>query len=318
VSKKETLGVLVALMAAVLGVMGVAAARAQPVQQVTVALKSAGPGGAVQLRIFYRFFDTTGAVPPQPTTFYARLPRGLMLRREFLNARYYCNAPALREALDLRPTGVSYAERVANLKPFIRSLAHSRSKSDQAALATARTCNRARVGGGMAEVDARTVSSVLAELIPARFSAFLSRPTLPGAVAGIVVTGSATAQTPIVRRFPVVADLHAIVMVNFFNDPTPDGRYGYRVALPNGPINGLKLSIAQANGTLNGITIPKGTCVRRGRGGRCTARRRTDLSLITLSRCPSVGLSGELFAGFAAPTPSITTTFQIPCPQFSP
>ena len=35
-----------------------------------------------------------------------RLPTALSLRREFLDARYFCNGPALRDALDARQNGV--------------------------------------------------------------------------------------------------------------------------------------------------------------------------------------------------------------------
>lgn len=315
-SKNQMLGVLGVLTVAVL--LAASAARAQPVQQASLQLTAARPGGPITLHLFERYFDTTGAVPPAITTFYARLPTGLTLRRQLLNARYYCNGPALRYALDTRPTGAPFAERVANLKPFIRSLAHSRSKADLAALATARACDRARVGGGTAEIDARSLSPVLSELIPARFSGFLSRGTVPGAIAGVAILGSADMRGSLVRRFPVIAGLHAVVMANFLNDPTPDRRYGYRVLLPTGPINGLNVSIAEARATVPGITIRKGTCIRTGRGGRCRARQRTDLSWITLASCPPAGLSALLVTGFAPPTPSITTTLQVPCPQFTP
>lgn len=317
-SNKQILGVMGVLVVAVLAAMGAAAARAQPVQQAGLQLTTSGPGGPITLRISYRFYDTTGAIPPPISTFYARLPAGLTLRHEFLNARYFCNGPALRDAIDVRPTGVPFTRQVADLKPFIRSLAHSRSKSDLAALANARVCDRARVGGGTAQIDGRSLTPVLSELIPARFSAFLSRGTVPGAIAGVTILGAADLRGSLVRRFPVIAGLHAAVMVNFLDDPTPGGPYGYKVLLPTGPINGLNVSIAEASGTVPGITIPKGTCVRRGRDGRCRARQRTDLSWLTLARCPPAGLSAQLFTGFAPPTPSLTTTLQLPCPQYTP
>ncbi|MBS1871220.1 MAG: hypothetical protein JSS99_16330 [Actinobacteria bacterium] len=317
-SKKQMLGVLVVLTVTVLAVAGTATVRAQPVLQAGLQLTSLRPGGPITFRISERFYDTTGAVPPPMTTFYARLPAGLTLRHEFLNARYYCNGPALRDALDARQTGAPFTQRVANLKPFIRSLARSRSKADLAALANARVCDRARVAVGTAQIDARTLTPVLSELIPARFSGFLSRGTVPGAIAGVAVLGAADMRGSLVRRFPVIAGLHAALMVNFLKDPTPDGRYGYKVLLPTGPINGLRVSIAEVRGTVSGITIPKETCVRRGRSGRCRARRRTDLSWLMLAKCPPAGLSAQLFAAFAPPTPSITTTLLVPCPQFTP
>lgn len=317
-SNKQMLGVLGVLTVALLAVTGASAVRAQPVQQASLQLTSAKPGGPITMRLFERFFDTTGAVPPPITLFYGRLPAGLTLRREFLNARYFCNGPALRDALDARPTGAPFDRRVADLKPFIRSLAHSRSRADLAALANARACDRARVGGGTAQIDARRLTPVLSDLIPARFSGFLSRGTVPGAVAGVTVLGAADMRGSLVQRFPVIAGLHAAVMINFLNDQTLNSRYGYKVLLPSGPINGLDVSIAEASGTVPGITIPRGTCIRRGRAGRCRARQRTDLSWIALADCPPAGLSAQLFTGFAPPTPSITTTLNVPCPQYTP
>ena len=137
--------------------------------------------------------------------------RAACLAPRFLNARYFCNGPALRDALDADLTGIPFTQRVANLQPFIHSLAHSRSKAGRAALANARVCDRARVGRGTAQIDARTLTPVLSGLIPARFSAFLSRGTVPGAIAGVAILGAADLRGSLVQRFPVIAGVHAAV-----------------------------------------------------------------------------------------------------------
>jgi hypothetical protein len=70
--------------------------------------------------------------------------------------------------------------------------------------------------------------------------------------------------------------------------------------------------------TIHGLTIPQGTCLKRRAGGRCAARARTDLNSFVLPPCPPSGeLHAQLFAGYAPPTPSVTTTFTVPCPTFT-
>jgi hypothetical protein len=112
---------------------------------------------------------------------------------------------------------------------------------------------------------------------------------VPGAIVGFTILGAADESSPLVRRYPVVAGVHAALQGNVVNDPTPDGLYGYKLLLPKGPINGLQISIAEVTATIHGLTIPQGTCLRRGAGGRCTARARTDTDSFVLPRCPPSG-----------------------------
>ena len=76
----------------------------------------------------------------------------------------------------------------------------------------------------------------------------------------------------------MIAGLHAAVMANFLNDPTQDGRYGYKVLLPTGRINGLNISIAEASGTVPGITIPRDVCPHSTR--RTVSRATADGSVL--------------------------------------
>jgi hypothetical protein len=318
-SRKEVSVVAAILGVAVLLAVGIStAAHAEPAQQVNLRISGA-PDGRTTFRLFLRLYDTTGAVPPALTDFHLRLPAGLDLRREFLHRRYLCDGRALRAALEARPNRVPFTRRVANLEPFIRSLARGDSKADRAALAIARTCERARLGGGTALLDARNVADVLSEPIPTRFSLFLSRGATPGAIAAFTVIGAADERAPIVRRFPVVAGVHAVLTTSIVADPSPDGRYGYKVLLPTGPINGFDISIAEVKATVRALKIGKGTCLRSGARRRCTKRQRSDLVSFVVPRCPPSGLlSAELFAAFASPTPSLTTALQLPCPRFEP
>src|SRR5215218_6767507 len=80
---------------AILGLSGIA--RAEPVQQFSFQVMS--PRAAdLTATMHLRRFDTTGLVPPTPTEFTMRLPRGVEVNRAFLNSRYQCDGPALRDA----------------------------------------------------------------------------------------------------------------------------------------------------------------------------------------------------------------------------
>ena len=154
-----------------------------------------------------------------------------------------------------------------------------------------RTCAHAarRLGGGTGLIDARDALRALDEPVPFGFSIFLSRGTIPGAVAAFTVLGSADERAPIVRRYPVVAGVHAVVTENLVSDPTPDGLYGKKLVIYTGPINGFQVSIAEVDATVRTLRIRKGECVRVGRGGRCERRQRADATLFDGAEMPRVG-----------------------------
>ncbi len=309
---------LVAIAVAALATIS-AEALAQPAQQLSFHWTHVGSAfSRIGFHFTLRTYDTTGAVPPPLTDYYVRLPAGAAVRRQFATPRYACDGPALRDALNAQLSGIPFTRQIADLHPFIRSLEHSRSRADRTALANAKVCERARVGDGTAKIDGRSVTPVLSELIPVHFAVFLSRGTVPGAIVGFTILGAADESSPLVRRYPVIAGVHAALQGNVVNDPTPDGLYGYKLLLPKGPINGLQISIAEVTATIHGLTIAKGTCLKRGPRGRCSARAHTELDSFVVPRCPPSGqLPAELFAGYAPPTPSVTTTFTVPCPNFT-
>lgn len=213
--------VLLAIVAvAVLGWGAVA--RAEPVQQISFQVSGAS-ASQLTLHLHLRRFDTTGAVPPTPTAFDLRFPAGVRIDPAFLTARYRCDGAALRDALDARPNGVPFDGRLAHLGAFARELADSRLKRDRAALANVRTCERARLGSVTGLVDARDAIRVLTDPIPFRASIFLSRATIPGAVTGLQAIGAADPRSAIVRRYPVVAGVHALEQENLVSDPSRTG-----------------------------------------------------------------------------------------------
>jgi hypothetical protein len=299
-----------------------AVALAEPVQQFSFQVKDIKPGGRFTLIFNARTFDTTGAPPPSPIENYIRIPAGATLRREFLNRRFFCDGPKLRTALDIYDFRLaSFNARVANLKPFIRQLARSRDPQERRQLANAQACDRSRLGAGTARIDARESFPTIDELVRGAFSMFLSRPTVPGATAGFTVIAAADEDQPIVRRrsFEVITGVHAAINANFFNDPTPDGLYDYRLDLPRGEINGFKVSIAELNVTTRGLTILRGTCLRRNRRGRCVRRQRRTVFWFTTPPCPPSGvLSIQQFFGYENTAFNDLQTIQLACPRFQP
>jgi hypothetical protein len=297
----------------------IAVAQASPVEQFSFQLSNVKPDGSYTLLFRSRLFDTTGGVPPALTSNYNRLPRGATLRREFLNRRWFCDGTALRNALNDHYSTVPFTRRVANLKPFIRELSKSHSRADRRARANAIVCDRARIGGGTAQIDARAALPQITDLIPARFSMFFSRPTARGAIAGFSVIGAADEGSPIAKKEPIIPTVHTVLNANFFNDPTPDGVYGYKLVFPTGKINGLSVSVAQIDATVNGLRIKKGTCLKTGRHHRCVKRLRKTIFWFATPKCPPSGkVSIQAFYGYAPPTPSVTRTIQLSCPKFLP
>jgi hypothetical protein len=307
------------LLAAFAVLLGIAVAQAEPIQQFSFEVTNIKSGGRFTLLFNSHTFDTTGAVPPPITSNYFRIPAGATIPKVFRNKTWWCNGQALRSALDNRPNGQGFADRVANLKPFIRSLSKSRDRSDRAALALAQTCERARIGGGTVMVDARNYKvAVLKDLVRGKFSMFFAKPTVPGGVAGFVVMGAADTSVPIVKANPVIAGVHVALNSNFVNDPSPDGLYGYKLLLPTGPINGIDVSLAEIHAKISGLTLLKGTCLARNHRGRCMRKQKKTVFWFTQPKCPASGLiSFQAFFGYAPPTPSITQTKTLTCPKFS-
>ena len=296
-----------------------AAALAEPVQQFSFQVRDIKPGGRFTLVFNARTFDTTGNPPPTAIENYIRIPAGATLRREFRNRRYFCDGPKLRTAIDRFDfRRGSFNARVKNLKPFIRMLARSRHGGKRRQLANARACDRGRIGGGTARVDARESFPTIDQLIRASFSMFLSRPTEPGAIAGFTVIAAADEDQEIVRRrsYEIITGVHAAINANFFDDPT--GPYGYRLDLPRGEVNGFKVSIAELTAVTRGLTLKRGTCLKQ-RKGRCVRRQRRTVFWFTTPPCPPSGLLEiEQFYGYEDASLNSTETIQLACPRFIP
>jgi hypothetical protein len=259
-------------------------ALAEPVQEFSFELRDAKADGRFTVAFTQRSYDTTGAVPPQPNEFHLRLPAGAKVRREFLNKRVFCNTKKLDSSRDPK------------------------------------TCHRSQVGTGRVIVDARPF---ITDPIPADLWLFLAKGTVRKAVASLVILGKQDPNAPVVRNIPVVRNFRApLVFLNFFDEPTSDGRYGYKLVFGNSPTGGggASFSIAETRVVNTGISLVRRTarCVKRG-AGRCVRRKVTKKRLFwfTPPTCPRSGkVSFEAF--FAYPTlPDIVKTTELPCPRFT-
>jgi hypothetical protein len=300
---------------AVLAFLVPAAALAYPVQEFSAGAKDIKPDG--RFTVFYssRTYDSSGGIPPVLRENYLRIPRGAVIRKEFLNRRYYCDADKLLKDLRTAPEqNVQFARRVDKLAATIKRI---RSRLDAKALRNAETCSRSRIGEGTAQVDARPFYD---ELIPAVFYMFLGKGAQKGAVGSIQIIGMPDETSAVVKELSItVQQTRVPLVVNLFNEPT-EGKYGYKLVLPTGPIAGLNISLAEVRAEARGLTLKKKkvTCTKR-KHGRCvrTKVKKTNLFWFTTPKCPPSGkLSFLGFYGYDDPIPDIAKTLEIPCPNF--
>jgi hypothetical protein len=264
---------------------GAGAASAEPVQEFSFELRDVKRDGRFTVLYIQRSYDTTGGIPTQPNEFHLRLPAGAKLRREFLSKKVFCNT---------------------------RKLAQTRNP---------KSCRRSQIGTGRVMVDARPF---ITEQIPADLWLFLAKGTTRKAVASLVILGKQDQSAPVVRDIPVVRDFRApLVYMNLFDEPTKDGRYGYKLAFgtsPTGGGTGGGFSIAETRVVNRGFTISKRVvaCVKR-RAGRCTRKKteRKKLFWFTPPKCPPSGrVSFEAFFGYQS-LPDVVRTTELPCPRFN-
>src|SRR5207244_8626132 len=121
----------------------------------------------------------------------------------------------------------------------------------------------------------------------------------PGAVASAQIIGMPDENSAVVKKLSItVQQTRVALALNLFNDPT-EGKYGYKLVLPTGPIGGVNFSIAEVRAVAPGITLKKKkvTCIKSKRG-RCIRKKvkKTSLFWFTRPKCPSSGTLS--FLGF--------------------
>ena len=239
-----------AAVAALLTV-GAGAASAEPVQQFGVQLKDITADGRYSVVYTSNAFDTTGDAPPALSEASLRLAKGMTIKKEFLAPDRLCDMTGFfRYLVQKRPKGTTYAQAI---DAFPNTAARIERQLPTPARAIVSTCRATFLGRGTAVIDARqpgpptTIPKEFSPTapVPAKFSLFLARPTTKGAVAGIGVLAHYDASSPIAVNKPWYTVLQRIFTLDVFDDPTPDGRYGYRISLPTERTSGFRFSIAE-------------------------------------------------------------------------
>ena len=290
------------------------AAAAEPVQEFGFLIRDVTPDGHYGVVFSSNSYDTTGDQPPALVSNSVRFAAGIRFLPQFLRRSALCDAQRLRDTLREFPEPkVEYGDQVKHLPATLQRL---RRRLKPAQLRLLRTCVAAREGTGRVIVDARPFFN---DPIPADLYLFLSTPTVKGAFASFGVLVVPDRSSPVVRSSTLLQNQRFVVAANLFDDPSPDGVYGYRLLLPPGNIDGLKFSVAELRVDNPGMTRVERTvtCVRRRRG-RCVRRQVTKRTLWWATRptCPASGLLQ--FEATYAYENGLTTTklLRVPCPQF--
>ncbi|MEX0993284.1 MAG: hypothetical protein WDZ37_04730 [Solirubrobacterales bacterium] len=271
---------------------GAAVAQAAVVNEFSFALKDVKPSGSYTVVFNSRSYDTNGAVPPVLMRNYIRIPAGAKIRPEVIKGnKALCNVPELK-----------------------------RSKLPD-------TCKGSKIGNGTAKVDARNVINPLTgqpylqELIPYNLNFYLAKPQVAGAVASFVILALPDTNSSFVNSIPIIRDTKVVLVANFFNDPTPDGRFGYRFEIPAGPVSGFRISVAEVHAINPGYSITKKKKVcKTKRKGRCIKKKvkKTKIFWFTEPPCPpSKTLPFQSYYEYENNLePAKTIEVTIPCPSF--
>jgi len=287
----------------------VAVAQGTVVQEFSFQLKDVKPDGRFTVIFNSRSYDPSGGIPDALTQNYIRLPKGPVIRKQFLNKKYYCD---LKKFVDLLRVNHPNAPHFDNL---LNQTLRGKRVAPKSAKNLIAVCRYAHLGTGTVLVDARPFAD---QPIPAHLEMFWTTPN-KGAVGTFAIVGIPDESAPIVAQNPTIRNTHPIVNVDFVNDPTPDGVYGYKIVLPTGPINGIRISVAEVHVTTVGLTLQqkKKTCLRKKRG-KCVKKKvkKSNIFWFTEPPCPPSGnLSFQAFYAYAS-SPSETKTTTLPCPKF--
>ena len=290
--------------------LGAGAASAEPVQQFGVQLKNVTADGRYSVVYTSNAFDTSGEAPPALTDASLRLARGMSVKKEFLAPGRLCDtAKFARHLLLKRPKGTTYAQAI---DAFPKTAGRIERQLPAAARTIVSTCRATFLGRGTAVIDARqpgpatTIPKAFSPTapVPVKFSLFLARPTAKGAIAGIGVLAHYDGSSPIAVHEPWYTVLQRIFTLNVFDDPTPDGLYGYRISLPTERIAGFRFSIAELRVESSGLV------------GR-TARGPRDF-WATPPTCPASGQVPFRAEYRYATGLQTNTVVQVACPRFRP
>ena len=295
---------------ATLAILGATAVAAQGVvvQEFSFQIKDIRSWGGYTVVFSSRSYEPNGGIPDELKQNYLRLPAGATVPKLFRKQRFYCEAKKLVDQ-------VRMDKGSGRFTPYINKLLKGRKTIPKNNRSLIKTCRFARIGTGRVLVDARPFE---ARPIPADLMMFWTKPAR-GAVAAFAIVGIPDERVPVVQENPTVRETVPVINANFYSEKTPDGLFDYKLVLPTGPINGIRISVAEVKVTTTGLTYTKKTrkCVRK-RGRKCVKRKTTlkRTFWFTEPPCPASGkLTFEAFYGYDT-APDELRRSEIPCPDF--
>jgi hypothetical protein len=306
--KRASVKRLVAAFVALASLVTVAVAQGVVVQEFSFQVKDIKSWGGYTVVFNSRSYEPSGGIPDELKENYLRLPRGAVVPKVFRNKRFYCEAKKLVDR-------VRRDKGSGRFTPFINNLLKGKKKIPKSSKNLLEVCRFARIGTGRVLVDARPFEE---RPIPADLQMFWTKPA-PGAVAAFAIVGIPDETVPVVKENPTVRETVPVINANFFSEKTPDGLFDYKLVLPTGPINGIRISVAEVKVTTTGMTYTKKKrkCTKR-RGGRCVKRKTTTRRTFWFSEppCPPSGkLTFEAYYGYDT-APDQLKRSEIPCPNF--
>jgi hypothetical protein len=301
---------LAVAIAVLVSLCAVAVAQGVVVQEFSYQVKDVKTDGRYTVVFSSRSYDPTGGIPDELNELYQRLPKGATVPKAFRKARYYCEAKKLVDKVRLEKGSGRFT-------PYLENLLKGKKREPRNAKKLVDVCRFARIGKGRVLVDARPFED---RPIPADLQLFWTKP-LPGAVAAFAIIGIPDERFPVVRDNPTVRETVPTLTANFYSEPTPNGLYDYKLVLPSGPVNGIRVSVAEVNVTVTGLTLTRKTskCVKRKRGKCVRKKTKTKNSFwFTEPICPPTGvLSFESFYGYKDPAvQDQVKQVTVPCPKF--
>jgi hypothetical protein len=286
----------------------VAVAQGVVVQDFSFQIKDVKSGGRFTVVFDSHSYDPSGGIPVPLNENYIRIPKGAGVRKDFKKDKFYCQAKKLVDQ-------VRMDKGSGRFTPYLDKLLKGKPTAPKNGKSLIKTCRYAQIGTGRVLVDARPYAD---DPIPADLRMFWTKPD-KGAAATFAIVGIPDETAPIVANNPTIRETVPVINASFFNDPTPDGLYGYKLVLPTGPINGIQISVAEVHVTTRGLflTKKKVSCKKRKRG-KCVKKKvkKTSLFWFTQPPCPASGqFNFQAFYGYAN-DPDETKTISIPCPKF--
>ena len=280
---------IVAAIAVLASLGAVAVAQAVVVQEFSFQIKDIKKWGAYTVVFSSRSYDPSGGIPDELDQNYLRLPKGAKVNKVFKNKRFYCEAKKLVDKVRMDKGSGRFTPYLEKLLKGKKTHPQERQEPDRGVPVRAHR-HGARAGGrtpvrGAPDpgrpADVLDEAGTRARSPRSRSSAFPTR------------------RFPVVKENPTVRETVPTINVNFYSEPTPDGLYDYKLVLPTGPINGIRISVAEVNVTTTGLTYTKKTCTKKRRG-KCVKTQDVKRTFwFTEPPCPPSGqLSFEAFYGY--------------------